>query len=377
MLVCMVKLMYIEFTDTGMVVPDTLTIGYIDGDGIGPEITGAMIDVINSAIELAYKGGKSIEWHKILIGTEAYEKFGTYLPEESIKEIQKTYIVMKSTLNFMPDNRDINTILRKRLGLYSNIRILKYIDGMDIRIDTFNRLDLTIIRDSIPNSHIFYHSSESTDDLIRFISDNYDLNITPDSEIYMMAQSKFRTRKVTKQAIQYSRKNGKNKITIVESQQNPEFAHWCVEEASMQEYVGYEVMKTQRFMRRLIASPENFEVVLLDNTLSRTLVDYLAGAINIEYGASMGDECAIFEAVQSSLPSEAGYDTADPLSFILSGCEMLMHIGWAEAAEIIEKAISAAFKGNKIPKGITITPDINPIKCSEFSSEIIKRMNGT
>ncbi len=375
MLVSMVNLMYIEFTDSGMVVPDVLTIGYIDGDGIGPEITGAMIGVVNSAIELAYKGSRSIEWHKILIGTEAYEKFGTYVPEDSIKEIQKMYIAMKSTLNFMPDKRDLNTILRKRLGLYSNIRILKYIEGMDIPVNTFNRLNLTIIRDSTPNSHIFYHSSESTDDLIRFISDNYGLNITPDSGIYMMPQSKFRTRKIAKQAVRYSRRNGKKKITILESQQNHEFANWCIEEASAQEDVGYEVVKTREFMKRLIASPEDFEVILVDNVLSQTLVDYLAGTINIEYGSSIGDECAVFEAVQSSLPSEAGYDAADPLSFILSGCEMLMHIGWVEAAQIIEKAISAAFKDNKIPKDINTKPDISPIKCSEFSSEIIKRMN--
>ncbi|WP_290703769.1 isocitrate/isopropylmalate family dehydrogenase [Ferroplasma sp. Type II] len=376
MLKCMVELMYIEFTDAGMVVPDTLTIGYIDGDGIGPEITKAMIDVVNSAIELAYGGNKSIEWHRILIGSEAYDKFGTYIPEDSIKEIQKMSVVMKSTLNLMPDNRDINTVLRRRLGLYSNIRMLKYIPGMDVRINTFNRLNLTIVRDSLPNTHIFYHSSESTDDLIKFISDNYDLNITPDSEIYMITQSKFRTRKIAKQAIQYSKRKGNGKITIVESQQNPEFAQWCLEELSKHEDINYEIMKTRQFMQKIIISPENFEVILLDNILSRTLVDYLMGAINTEYGCSMGDECAVFEAVQSSLPSEAGYDAADPLSFILSGCAMLRHIGWDEATKIIENAISAAFMDNKIPKDITSRTDINPIKCSEFSLEIIKRMDG-
>ncbi|WP_290705301.1 isocitrate/isopropylmalate family dehydrogenase, partial [Ferroplasma sp. Type II] len=150
----------------------------------------------------------------------------------------------------------------------------------------------------------------------------------------------------------------------------------CWEEASKHEDINYEIMKTRQFMQKIIMSPENFEAVLLDNVLSRTLVDYLMGAINTEYGCSMGDECAVFEAVQSSLPSEAGYDAADPLSFILSGCAMLRHIGWNEATKIIEKAISAAFMDNKIPKDITSRTDINPIKCSEFSSEIIKRMDG-
>jgi isocitrate dehydrogenase len=369
--------MYIEFTDTGMVVPDTLTIGYIEGDGVGPEITEAMIDVVNSAIELAYRGGKSIEWHKVLLGTEAYEKFGTYIPEDSIREMQKIYIVMKSTLNLMPDNRDINTMLRKRLGLYSNIRIMKYIPGMEIKINTFDKLNLTVIRDSLPNTHVFYRSSESTDDLIKFIADNYDMNITPDSGIYMVTQSKFRTRKIVKQALQYCKKNNGKKITIVDSPQNQEFAQWCSEEIAKQEDVSYEVLKTRTFMRKILASPENFEIVLLDNILGRVLIDYLMGAINTEYGSSMGDECALFEAVQSSSPAEAGYDVADPLSFILSGCVMLRHIGWDEAAGIIEKAISGAFADNKIPKDLTSRTDITPIKCSEFSSEIINRMDGS
>ncbi|WP_337861036.1 isocitrate/isopropylmalate family dehydrogenase [Ferroplasma sp.] len=369
--------MNIEFTDAGMVVPDNLTVGYIDGDGIGPEITKSMIDVVNSAIELAYGGDKSIEWQKILIGAEAYEKLGTYMPEDSIKEIKKIAVIMKSTLNIMPDNRDINSILRKRIGLYSNIRVIEYIEGMDTVINTFNRLKLAVIRDSLPGIHVFYHASESTDELIKFIMDNYDINITQDAEVYMATQSRFRARKIARHAIEYCKENGNTKITIVENHYGSEFAQWCKEEISKQDDVKYETIKVRQFMKNLLSSPENYEVVLMDNVLSGTFIDYLMGAINIEYGSSIGDECAIFEAVQSSLPSEAGYDVADPLSFILSGTEMLMHIGWKDAAKIIKNAISSAFKDNKIPKDLTSRTGITAIKCSEFSSEIIKRMSGS
>jgi isocitrate dehydrogenase len=366
--------MNIEFTDAGMVVPDNLTVGYIDGDGIGPEITKSMIDVVNSAIELAYGGKKSIEWQKILIGAEAYEKLGTYLPEDSIKDIQKIHIAMKSTLNIMPDHRDTNAILRKRLGLYSNVRVLEYLDGMDTVISTFKRLKLAVIRDSLPGIHVFYSSSESTDDIIKFIMDNYDINITKDSEIYMATQSKFRAKKIARYAIQYCKEHGNQKITIVENRHGPEFAQWCSEEISRQNDISYEIIKDRRFMKNILSSPENYEVILIDNILGDTFIDYLMGAINIEYGSSIGDECAIFEAVQSSLPSEAGYDIADPLSFILSGSEMLMHIGWKDAAKIIKDAISSAFKDNKIPGDLVSRAGITPVKCSEFSTEIINRM---
>ncbi|WMT51723.1 MAG: isocitrate/isopropylmalate family dehydrogenase [Ferroplasma sp.] len=370
----MAHLMYVKFTDAGMVVPDMLTVGYIEGDGIGPEITGAMIDVINSAIELAYGGSKSIEWRKILIGNDAYEKFGIYIPDESINEIQKTSIVMKSTLNLMPDNRDINTILRKRLGLYANLRMVKYIPGMEILVKSFDRINITVIRNSFASNHVFYHSSESTDDLIKFISENYDLTITPDSGIYMFSQSKFRTLKVVKQAVNYYKKYGHKKITVVDDRENPEFGQWCYDELQRHDGIEFEMIKTREFMKKLVAEPESLDILLMDTVLSRFVLDFLTGAVNIEYGASLGDECSLFEAVQSSSPLEAGYDAADPLSFILSGCSMLRHIGWIEPADIIERAITAAFLDNKIPRDLTGRQDVTPVKCSEFSSEIIKRM---
>ena len=374
MLICMVHLMYVEFTDTGMVVPDMLTIGYIEGDGIGPEITKAMIDVINSAIELAYGGEKSIEWHKILIGNDAYEKYGTYIPDESIKEIQKISIIMKSTLNLMPDNRDINTILRRRLNLYSNLRMVKYISGMDVLVKSFDKIDITVIRSSFARTHVFYHSSESTDDLIKFISDNYDMTITPDSGIYMFSQSKFRTLKVVKQAVNYYKKYNRKKLTIVDDRENPEFGQWCYDELEKYDNVEYEIIKTRMFIKKLLVEPESLDIIMMDTVLSRFVLDFLTGVINIEYGASMGDQCALFEAVQSSSPLEAGYDAADPLSFILSGCSMLRHVGWEIPANIVEKAISAAFLNGKIPRDLTGRQDITPVKCSEFASEIVKKM---
>ena len=366
--------MYIKFNDSGMVVPDMLTVGYIEGDGIGPEITKVMIDVINSAIELAYGGNKSIEWRKVLIGNEAYEKFGTYIPDESITEMQRMCVVMKSTLNLMPDNRDINTILRKRLGLYTNLRMVKYITGMHVLIKTFDNINITVIRSSFSNNHIFYHSSDSTDDMIKFLSDNYDMNITADSGIYLVSQSKFRTVKIVKQAVNYYKKHNHRKITVIDNIENPEFGQWCYDELGRHDGIAYEIIKTRTFMKKLLMEPETLDIVLIDTALSRLVLDFLTGAINVEYGASMGDECALFEAVLSSSPLEAGYDLADPLSFILSGCAMLNHIGWEPAASIIEKAISAAFLDNKIPGDLAGNKGVTPIKCSEFSSEIINRM---
>ncbi len=374
MLLCMVNSMYVEFNDSEILVPDMLTVGYIEGDGIGPEITKAMIDVINSAIELAYGGEKSIEWRKVLIGNDAYEKYGTYIPDESIHDMQKICIVMKSTLNLMLDNRDINTLLRKRLGLYANLRMVKYLPAMEVLVKSFDKINITVIRNSFSSNHVFYHSSESTDDLIKFISENYDMNITPDSGIYMFSQSRFRTIKVVKQAVRYYKKYNHKKITIVDDLENPEFGQWCYDELARHDGVEYEILKTRIFMKKLLTEPENMDIILMDTVLSRFALDFLTGAINVEYGASMGDECALFEAVQSSSPLEAGYDAADPLSFILSGCAMLRHIGWEIPANIIEKAISAAFLDNKIPRDLTGRQDINPVKCSEFSSEIINRM---
>jgi isocitrate dehydrogenase len=177
-----------------------------------------------------------------------------------------------------------------------------------------------------------------------------------------------------KQAVNYYRKYSHKKITVVDDRENPEFGQWCYDELQRHDDIQYEILKTREFMKKLVAEPESMDIVLMDTVLSRFVLDFLTGAVNIEYGASLGDECFLFEAVQSSSPIEAGYDAADPLSFILSGCSMLRYIGWDEPANIIEKAITAAFLDNKIPRDLIGRQDVTPVKCSEFSSEIINRM---
>ncbi|MEM0139035.1 MAG: isocitrate/isopropylmalate family dehydrogenase [Ferroplasma sp.] len=366
--------MQIQFSEGNLNVPANATIGYIDGEGIGPEITEAMIDVINSSLELAYSGERSIEWNRIIVGSSAFEKYGTYMPEESIEQIRKLAIVMKSTLNIIPDKSDLNMLLRRRLGLYANVRIIKHLPGIGMASNIFDKLNITIFRDSINTSHIFYHSTDSTDDLIKFLSENYDIKIAPDSGIFMVSQSKFRTKKLVRLAINYYKRSNSKKITVVDNPSSPEFAQWCREEIDRCDAVDHEYIGINSFLKRLANTPESFDIVILDNIIDKIIIDYMVSAINIEYGASIGDECALFEAVQNSMPSSEGYDTADPLSFILSGSLMLRYIGWNEAAEIIDNAIVQAFLNGQIPRGIAGRSDIKPVKCSEFSDALIKRM---
>jgi len=366
--------MNIEFNDDGMKIPDILTIGYIEGEGIGPEITSAMIKIVNSSIELAYTGSKSIEWKKILIGKDAYEKYNKYIPDESIEDIKKNVIVMKSTLNLLPDKDDINTLLRKKLGLYANIRVIKHFTGMKTDIENFNKINITIIRDSLNQSYSFYHSLDDTKDLIKYISENYDININEDSEITMITQSKFRTKKIMKKIIEFYKINKNRRIAIVYSDLNQEFLEWCNEELKKETDVTYEVFNFKDFIKKLINNPEYFDLVFLDNIINKTVIDYIINMVNVEYGCSIGDKCLMFEAVHSSSPDEEGYDIADPLSFILSGSLMLKYIGWNEASKIIENAVKQAFIDNKIPEDYIDTEKFTPIKCSEFTDEVIKRM---
>lgn len=366
--------MNIEFNDDGMKIPDILTIGYIEGEGIGPEITSAMIKIVNSSIELAYTGSKSIEWKKILIGKDAYEKYNKYIPDESIEEIKKNVIVMKSTLNLLPDKDDINTLLRKKLGLYANIRVIKHFTGMKTDIENFNKINITIIRDSLNQSYSFYNSLDETKDLIKYISENYDININEDSEITMITQSKFRTKKIMKKIIEFYKINKNRRIAIVYSDLNQEFLEWCNEELKKESDVTYEVFNFKDFIKKLINNPEYFDLVFLDNIINKTVIDYIINMVNVEYGCSIGDKCLMFEAVHSSSPDEEGYDIADPLSFILSGSLMLKYIGWNEASKIIENAVKQAFIDNKIPEDYIDTEKFTPIKCSEFTDEVIKRM---
>ncbi len=367
--------MDIEFNDDEMVIPDNPSIGYVEGEGIGPEITKSMIDVVNSALELAYSGGKSIEWKKILIGNEAYEKYGKYIPDESIEEIKKSVITMKSTLNMLPDKDDINILLRKKLGLYTNLRKVKYFPGIPVIIKTFENLNITVIRDSLNVEISLNYSSDNTQELIKFLSENYDININPDSTIRMTAQSRYRVRKIAKKAAEYYIKNRMNKITIVYNNLNYEFSDWCMDEfKKYQGKINFETIEVQDFIKNLLPKPESYDMVILDSSLSRPILSFLLYVVNVEYGGSFGDNIALFEAIQSSSPDDAGYDVADPLSFIMSGAMMLRYIGWDHAADIIENAINQSFIDNKVPRDFAERENVTPVKCSEFSQEIIKRM---
>ena len=361
--------------DDEMVIPDNPSIGYVEGEGIGPEITKSMIDVVNSALELAYSGGKSIEWKKILIGNEAYEKYGKYIPDESIEEIKKSVITMKSTLNMLPDKDDINILLRKKLGLYTNLRKVKYFPGIPVIIKTFENLNITVIRDSLNVEISLNYSSDNTQELIKFLSENYDININPDSTIRMTAQSRYRVRKIAKKAAEYYIKNRMNKITIVYNNLNYEFSDWCMDEfKKYQGKINFETIEVQDFIKNLLPKPESYDMVILDSSLSRPILSFLLYVVNVEYGGSFGDNIALFEAIQSSSPDDAGYDVADPLSFIMSGAMMLRYIGWDHAADIIENAINQSFIDNKVPRDFAERENVTPVKCSEFSQEIIKRM---
>ncbi len=367
--------MKIEFNDDEMVIPDNPSIGYVEGEGIGPEITESMINVVNSALELAYSGKKSIEWKKILIGKDAYEKYGKYIPDESIEEIKNSIITMKSTLNMLPDKNDINILLRKKLGLYTNLRKVKYFPGIPVIIKNFEKLNITVIRDSINVEISLNYSSNNTQELIKFLSENYDININPDSTIRMIAQSKYRIRKIAKKAAEYYLKNGGKKISIVYNSLNYEFSDWCADEfKKYQGKINFELVELQDFVKSFLSDPESYDMVILDSTLSKPILAFLLEIVNVEYGGSFGDNIALFEAIQSSSPDEAGYDVADPLSFIMSGAMMLSYIGWNDAADIIENAINQAFIDNKVPKDFAERENVAPVKCSEFSEEIIKRM---
>ncbi|WP_061950763.1 isocitrate/isopropylmalate family dehydrogenase [Acidiplasma cupricumulans] len=360
--------------DNKLNVPNHTTVGYIEGDGIGPEITASMIKVVNSAVELAYSGEKSIEWHKIIIGREAYERYGRYIPDISLEEIKKIRVIMKSTLNFLPDRSNINVLLRQKLGLYANVRVIRYLPGISVMIKNFERLYITVIRDSVNNEITFNYSSEKTRDLINFMSENYDINISQDSALMIISQSRFRA-KMAKLAAEYYNYNRKNRITIVYSRINPEFPEWCREEIlKLNPSPDVEIMELTEFIGQIIDHPENFDMVLLDNYSNRIILSFLVNSVNIEYGGSFGDGIAFFEAIQGSAPQDAGYDVADPISFIMSGSMMLKYLGWEKSSEIIENAVHQTFIENKLPKDLADREHIEPVKCSEFADEIIKRM---
>ena len=398
---------YIKVIDgKGIDVPNNPTIGYIEGDGIGPDITKSSIAVINAALEIAYNGEKNIVWEKVLAGEEAMETTGKHLPQESLDQLKKCIVSIKGPLTTPIGQgfRSLNVTLRQYFDLYANIRPVKFFPGVPSPVKSPEKMNMVVFRENTEDLYAgieWKYDSPEAQMVRKFLSDNFEVSLTDDTGIGVKPISRFKSQRLVRMAIEYAVKNRRRNVTLVHKGNimkytEGAFKDWGYEVAASEfkdvtvteeeyskspdSYEGRIIVKDRiadNMFQQVLTRTEDYDVIATTNLNGDYLSDALAaqvGGLGLAPGGNVGDAYAIFEAVHGTAPKYAGLDVANPTSLMLSGEMMLRHLGWFEAADILESAIMSAYRDQKVTQDLARVLNIKPLKCSEFGDEVIKRM---
>ena len=399
--------------DGSINVPAKPIITYIEGDGIGSDITPAMIRVVDAAVEKAYGGAKKISWMEVYAGekaTRVYDK-DTWLPQETLDYIKEYVVSIKGPLTTPIGGgiRSLNVALRQQLDLYICERPVRWFEGVPSPVKHPDYVDMVIFRE---NSEDIYAGIEwaadtpEADKVIKFLKDEMGvkkIRFDRHCGIGIKPVSKEGTQRLVRAAIQYAIDNDRKSVTLVHKGNIMKFTegafkNWGYEVAKEQfggELIdqgpwmkiknpnnGHEIVIkdciADAFLQQILLRPKEYDVIATLNLNGDYMSDALAaqvGGIGIAPGANIGDTCAIFEATHGTAPKYTGMDKVNPGSIILSAEMMLRHMRWNEAADLIVKGMEGAIKGKHVTYDFArLMEGATEVKCSEFATEIIKHM---
>ena len=326
----------------------------IKGDGIGPEISEAVVDIIEAA-------GAKIEWDIQTAGADVAEIEGTPLPKRVIDSIKRNKVALKApiTTPIGKGFRSVNVQLRKELDLYANLRPCKNIPTVKTR---FDNVDIVVVR-------------ENTEDLYAGIEEKPDENTAKSIKIITRDASI----RIAEFAFDYAVKNNRKEVCVVTKANicklsDGLFLDCAREVAKKYPQINFREILVDNCCMQLVQKPEQFDVLLLPNLYGDIVSDLTAGLIGglgVAQSANIGLQASVFEAVHGSAPDIKGQDKANPMALLLSACEMLNFIGENKAAGKIQKALYKTLES-----GIKTADLGGNAKCSEFTNEIIKNLGG-
>ncbi|MBO5948338.1 isocitrate dehydrogenase (NAD(+)) [bacterium] len=329
------------------------TITLIPGDGIGPEITNAVTEILKAA-------GAEIEWEIQTAGADVAEVEGSPLPNRVIESIKKNKVALKApvTTPIGKGFRSVNVALRKELDLYANLRPCKNIDGIKTR---FDNVDLVIVR-------------ENTEDLYAGIERQIDENSAESIKIITREASL----RIAKFAFNYAVKNNRKMVTAVTKANicklsDGLFLNCCREVAEKYPEIKYTEILVDNACMQLVQNPEKYDVLVLPNLYGDIVSDLCAGLIGglgVAKGANIGLDAAVFEPVHGSAPDIKGQNKANPTALLLSAVDMLKYIDQNKVAEKVEKALYKTIK-----EGKALTCDLGGnATTTEFTTQVINNL---
>lgn len=400
-------------SDNTLAVPDQPIIPFIEGDGIGVDVTPAMRSVVDAAVAKAYNGEKAIAWMEVYAGEKANKIYGqdTWLPDETLEAVADYLVSIKGPLTTPVGGgmRSLNVTLRQTLDLYVCLRPIRYLPGTPSVLKAPEKTNMVIFRE---NSEDIYAGIEwaagtvEVKKLIKFLQEEMAVEKIrfPDSSgIGIKPVSKQGSERLIRKAIQYAIDNDRDSVTLVHKGNIMKFT-----EGAFKAY-GYELAKSEfaaeeinggpwcrlsnpntgkdiiikdviadAFLQQILLRPEEYSVVATLNLNGDYISDALAaqvGGIGIAPGANMSDSLAMFEATHGTAPKYAGLNKVNPGSIILSAEMMLRHLGWIQAADLILQGLSKAIKEKSVTYDLArLMPGVKPLSCSGFATAIISHM---
>ena len=395
----------IEFREGRFAVPDRPIIPFIEGDGTGPDIWRAAKAVFDAAVVKAYGGQRKVVWYEIFAGEKAFQRFNTWLPDDTLKAIERFRVAIKGPLTTPVGGgiRSLNVSLRQLLNLYVCMRPVKYYPGVPSPMKRPELLDIVIFRENTEDVYAGIEWKQGTPEaakVIEFLAKEMGVKVRPDSGIGVKPISVEGSKRLVRRAIRYAIENGRKSVTLVHKGNIMKFTEgafrdWGYEvardefgdrvvteaEAGANPPEGKVVIKDRiadSMFQQLLLRPDEYDVLATPNLNGDYLSDAAAaqvGGLGMAPGANIGDEHGVFEATHGTAPKYAGQDVVNPSSVILSGVMMFEFIGWKEAAQRIEKGITETIRQKRVTYDLhRLMEGATKLKTSEFGQAIIENM---
>ncbi|MCX4028994.1 NADP-dependent isocitrate dehydrogenase [Endozoicomonas sp. SM1973] len=399
--------------DNSLNVPSNPIVPYIEGDGIGVDVSPAMIKVVDAAVQKAYGGERKISWMEVYAGEKATQVYdeNTWLPEETLEAFKEFAVGIKGPLTTPVGGgiRSLNVALRQELDLYVCQRPVRWFTGVPSPLVNPETVDMCIFRE---NSEDIYAGVEwkagtpEADKVIKFFKEEMGvtkIRFDTNCGIGIKPVSEEGTKRLVRKAIQYTIDNDKASLTLVHKGNIMKFTEGAFKEwgyeLSQQEFgaelldggpwctfknpkTGKEIVVkdviADAMLQQILLRPAEYDVIATLNLNGDYLSDALAaevGGIGIAPGANLSDTVAIFEATHGTAPKYAGQDKVNPGSLILSAEMMLRHMGWTEAADLIIKGMEGAISAKTVTYDFERLMDgAKLLKCSEFGDAMVEHM---
>lgn len=394
-------------------IPNNPIIHYIEGDGIGVDISPVMIKVVDAAVAKAFDGNKQIHWVEVLAGEKAFNNTGEWLPEATLSAMRNGLVSIKGPLTTPVGGgiRSLNVALRQKLDLFACVRPVRWYDGTPSPVRAPQDVDMIIFRENSEDVYAgieWEAGTEGVKKLVDFLQNEMGVDkirFPETSGIGIKPISREGTARIVRAALQYAVDNDKDSVTLVHKGNIMKFT-----EGGFRDW-GYELAKNEfnateldggpwctftnpntgrtitvkdviadAMLQQIITRPAEYSVLATMNLNGDYISDALAaqvGGIGIAPGANINYDTgiAIFEATHGTAPKYAGQDKVNPGSVILSAEMMLRHMGWSDAADLIVKGMEGAISAKTVTYDFErLMDDATLMKCSEFGDAIISHM---